>query len=419
VAEVEIVSVTQPRVHGSPAPRETGAEAVATWRADGADSRAERSGSSAVRSGAVTRLLAGLRAWLPFLMICVAPSATAIAYFGFIAADRYVAQAEFVVRSAERNSVSALGALLQSTGLDSAQDKALLVSAYMLSHDALRKLETGVGFSSRMGGDRPDFLAGYPNPLDGETFEELHDYYQRRVTVTNDLTKGTTLLKVSAFTPEDAATLATELLALGERFVNDMNERAQNDALALARREVALGEQRVIENQKAFNALRREQGLVDPSADTELQLKLVASLSAELATRQARLSRLTQDSPASPQIPPLNSEIDALSRQIERERTKLIGRDSALIDSFGAFETLTLERTFATEALLAAQAGLEQARSDVTRQQLYLEPIYSPTTPDYAREPERMRLIAAVIAGSLLIYAVVWLLYANAREHRT
>ena len=54
---------------------------------------------------------------LPFWLIVVIPTAMAIIYFGFIAADRYVSTSAFVVRSPQKvSSVSGLSAFLQNVG---------------------------------------------------------------------------------------------------------------------------------------------------------------------------------------------------------------------------------------------------------------------------------------------------------------
>jgi len=368
--------------------------------------------------GLLTRLWRQFLGWGPFLLLVVAPTALASVYFGYIAADRYVAEAQFVVRSADRTVATGLGAILQSTGLNQGQNDAYIVQSFMTSRDALEQLEREHGFSTLMGREEADLLARWPTPYDAENFEGLYDYYQRRVAVVRDVTSGVSTLSVEAFRPEDALLLANALLAAGERLVNQMNSRAQRDALQLAREEVALAEARVAENQRAFSAFRQQEGMVSPLADAELRLELVGRLSSELSVMEAEIRRLASSAPDSPQLPALRRRASAMAAQIASEKSMLAGADGALSERYGAFESLLLEQEFGQEALLAARAGLEQARLEALRQQRYLETVVSPRAPDDARQPQRVRMIAAIAAGAMLIYAIIWLLWANVREHR-
>jgi capsular polysaccharide transport system permease protein len=363
-------------------------------------------------------LLRRLAAWAPFMLVVGAPLGAAVAYFGFIAADRYVAEAQFVVRSADKTVASGLGALLQTTGLDSGRDDAFLVQNFLTSRDALREIEDNLGYSEIMGRAENDPLAAWPNWIDEKNFEGLYDFYQRRVQVVRDMTTGVSMLTVEAFRPEDARQIASALMEAGEGFINRMNERAQTDTVRFANREVALAEERLAESQRRFETFRRENGLIDPVADSEMRLELIGRLSGDIAGMEAEARRLRRDAPNSPQIPAIEARIDSLQSQLKEERGKLVGGDDALAEVYGSFESLTLEREFAQEALLAARAGLEQARAEALRKQRYLEVVVSPMAPDDAREPRRAMMILTVATSSLLVYAVIWLLYVNAREHR-
>jgi len=361
--------------------------------------------------------MAAVRGRAPFLIIVVLPTALAGIYFAAIAADRYVAEARFVVRGAERGPASGIGALLQTTGIAAAPDDAFIVRAYIESRDALAELDERVDFADMMGSDVADPLARWPNLLEGDSFEALYDYYSRRVLVTQDLASGVSTLKVQAFAPADARLIAATLLEQSEAFVNRMNARARTDTLDLAREEVALAEERVRLNQGAFSEFRRREGLVSPVADSEAQMDLVARLSGERARLEAETRRLAANAAASPQLPALRARIAALDGQIAAERATLVGRSDALSDSYGEFESLLLEQEFASEALMTARAALEQARADAQRKQRYLETVVDPRVPDKAREPRRLMMALSVAATAFLLYAVGWLLWVNAREH--
>ncbi|WP_419177032.1 hypothetical protein [Desulfosediminicola sp.] len=346
------------------------------------------------------------------------PTFLASVYFGLIASDRYVSHAKFIIRNAEQNSISALGAILQSSGLSSGQqDDSYVVVDFMISRDALRGLEETVNYSKLMGLEDADYFSRYPG-FGEESFEDLFDYYENRVVASRDLSTGIVDLTVEAFRPEDAKLIAKTLLSLGEDLVNEMNKRAESDALSLARREVSRAEQRLKDNQVEFARYRLQKGLVSPEADTTALMTLIGELTGELSVAEAELSYLRQATPENPQINVLEKKTETLSHQIMRERSKLVGSDDSLSSSYGSFEKLMLEREFASKALLVAQTGLEQARAEASRKQLYLETIVAPNTPDKARQPKRFLAIVTVSVTSFLLYAIAWLLYVNAREHR-
>ena len=76
-----------------------------------------------------------------FLGIVVLPTVLSAIYFGAIAADRYVSESSFVVRSANNQSnVSNLGALFQNVGISRSQDDIYTVQEYMRSRSALGEL---------------------------------------------------------------------------------------------------------------------------------------------------------------------------------------------------------------------------------------------------------------------------------------
>ena len=65
----------------------------------------------------------------------------------------------------------------------------------------------------------------------------------------------------------------------------------------------------------------------------------------------------------------------------------------------------------------AALASLEIARNDAQRKQLYLERIVSPSLPDSATEPRRLRNIFVTLIVSLMLWGILSLLIAGVREH--
>jgi len=113
----------------------------------------------------------------------------------------------------------------------------------------------------------------------------------------------------------------------------------------------------------------------------------------------------------------LRASVAALQAQLARANSELTGHDNSTTVQLSEFERLQLEQEFATKALASATASLETARQNAARQQLYLEEIVTPQLPDYPIYPRRLLTIALVLALSLLVYGIGWLVGASVREH--
>lgn len=369
------------------------------------------------RAGALSRLWAWGRRRALFLALVVVPTSATAIYMGAIASDQFVSEAHFIVKSANRQNVGGLGAILQGTGLSGIRDESYPVTDFLKSRDALREIDGPIQFRSMVGRTGADFLARFPAFYQDNTFEELYEHYGRIVTVVHDTTTGINTLKVRTFTAEDSQRLAQALLDASERLVNRLNERALGDSVALAAREVKNAEARSASAQKALTEYRVAVGVVDSSSSAKGYLELIGGLERELAQSRAQLAQMQASSPNSPGAQSIRDRISALEQQVSAERRKLVGADGALVGTFAEFNRLTLESEFAAKALLAANTMLETARVEALRKQLYLERVVEPNVADLSRYPRRLLSVLTVFGTALLLYAIIWLVVANAREH--
>lgn len=352
-----------------------------------------------------------------FLAAVILPTALSALYFGVIASDRFVSEAVFVVRSAKSPLPGGLGGLLQMVGISRSQDDSYSVQEYLLSRDAVAALSQRLPLRDMFRRPGADFVARYPNLLQGSTEEELFQYYKSRISVIHGATTGLTTLKVETFRSEDSLAINRNLLELGETLVNRMNERIRADAIRFSEAEVKRGEERLVESQIAITEFRNRELMLDPSKSSLIVAELIGRLSAELAVMTAQLREVQASSPNSPQIPGLERRIAALESQIALERQRVSSTSDGLAEKIAGYERLNLQREFAVKALVSAVTGLETARNEARRQQLYLERVVEPHVADYAEQPRRLRSVLLTFAGSLMLFFVGWLLLAGVREH--
>ncbi len=352
------------------------------------------------------------------LTVLMLPSIMAVVYYGFLASDRYVSEAHFVVRTASRPiSASGFGAILQMTGLSKANDDVHAVQSFMGSRDAVRQLEQNLPLREVYGRSEADFLATYPSVYYGPTFEEFHQYLQSMISATYNVSTGITTLRVQAFRPEDAKAVADELLRLGELAVNGMNARIQEDAMKVSRDEVRLHEQRLIAAQIELTSFRNSELMIDPAGSSVIVTELIGALSGELAKVEAQIREQLTAASDNPALPALRRRAAAITEQIGKERMKISDASSGLAMKISQYERLVLEREFAKTSLAAAVKSLETARTEARRQQLYLERVVEPVAADYPNEPERLLSILSVTSINVIVLLIGWLLYAGMREH--
>ncbi len=365
--------------------------------------------------GRMAQLFRSLNIW--FWAIVGLPTLVAGVYFFAIASDLYLSEAKFIVRSPKQVQTSSIGALLQSTGLGRAVDDTAVVEDFIMSRDAVRKLERENDLRAIF--DRPegDFVTRFPGILMRSDFEALFRRYDHFVSVETDNTSGVTALRVKAYRPEDAQTIARALMGYSEQLVNELNERARRDALGTARREVDRAEQQISQIQKELTTYRVQQKMLDPKTASNGVLELIGQMNAAQATARTQLGELLKNSPNSPQIPLVKTRIASLDTLIAEERAKLSGETNSVVTTLTEYERLTLDRELAEKALASAFTSLEAARLEAQRQQLYIETIAQPNLADYPLYPKRLLSFGMVLASCLLAYGIAWLLVMSAREH--
>ena len=347
----------------------------------------------------------------------IIPTALAVIYFGLIASDVYISESRFVVRSPQRQAPTGLGALLTGTAFSRSQDDTYSVHDFVLSRDALKELDDQLAVRKAYSSKSADFINRFPGLDWDDSFEAFHRYYRNHVTIDYDTVSSITILKVRAFTGEDAKKINDLLLKMGERLVNNLNDRSRQDLIKTAEVEVAVGEEKVKLAAVALAGFRNNQSVFDPDRQSTMQLQGVARLQDELVATETQLNQIQRVSPSNPQVASLKNRAETLRKTIANETAKVAGGGASLTSKSGAFERLALEKTFAEKQLAGSLAALESAKSEALRKQLYLERLVQPNLPDKATEPRRIRSIIMVFVLGLVAWGVVSLLVASIKEH--
>lgn len=352
-----------------------------------------------------------------FLLTVALPTSLAGLYYGAVASDVYVSESRFVVRSPQRPVPSGLGALLQGTVFSRSQDDTYSVHDYIRSRDALRVLEQQLQVRSAYSSPRIDPINRFPGIEWDDSFEAFHRYYNRHVGIDYDSTSSISVLRVRAYTPQDAQRINELLLQMGEQLVNTLNTRSRQDLIQVAESEVRQAEAKAREAALALAQFRQRGAVFDPNSQSALQLQGRARLQEELLAAEVQLAQVRQVSPQNPQVGVLAARVEALRKAVAEAGARVTAGAASLSGQSPAYDRLVLDKGFADRQLAAALTALDTARSEAARKQLYLERLVQPNLPDDAAEPRRLRAVLTVLVVSLVLWGVVTLVLASIREH--
>jgi capsular polysaccharide transport system permease protein len=358
------------------------------------------------------------------LLIIGLPTLVAGLYYAFYASDQYAASGHFVVRhrsdnSATMGTLSLLGLGMPPSG--SIPDT-MVVNDYMASLQMIKDLAPLVDLRSLYEKEDADWWARLRPPWgrDSVSDEDLRNYWHKMAVVHFDQTTGLSKFEVRAFSAEDAKTIADHVFKLSEDLVNRLSERSQEDALALARREVESYRVRALESLDALLAFQERAQQVDPQGFAAARNVIQAGIEQELTQLQAQLEvmrkKLPEDAPGIGQV---RDRLNVVEKQLATERARstvsVSGESAAQI--LNEFAKLKLESEFATQAYMSSLASLESARVEAIRQNLYLETFVRPHLPQIPEYPRAVLNTLLVFVVSFLVWAIGGLLVSAAREH--
>ncbi len=265
----------------------------------------------------------------------------------------------------------------------------------------------------RLVSQKLDLVRMYSNPDDpvfglGEDvrIEALAEYWNRMVKVFYDRSSGLIEVRVLAFDPHDAETIAKTLFDESSRMINELSAIARADAMGYAEEELARAVARLKEARQAKTAFQNRTQIVDPSADIQGQMGVLGSLQQQLAATSIDLQEqlLQGADPSNPLVQKARRRIEAINVLIDQERDKfgstsrVAGNDVAYSDLLAEYEALQVDLEFTQKSYLSAQAARDAAFAEASRKSRYLAMYVEPTLAETPEYPRRLMLIC-LLAG--------------------
>lgn len=401
----------------TPAPQKPAPQKVHVLNANEANKRSMR----AQRRRRIITLIS-------FVLIVIIPTALTTLYYFHFAADRYMVESKFAVRSPS-NTVPSGDLLSMVTTMSSAgstmSDSYMLVD-FIESRDLIDRLNDKVDLRAIYQNENADFLTKLGEDA---TVEELRNYLDRWVSVYFDTASQILTLRVQTFDPKSAQDLSQAIIEVAGDLVNEVSAQARFDSVTNAEREVERIEQQLDEHRQAMVDFRDQRQDVDPEASAGAQIQLLTQLEGDLASARTRLnSLLTYLSEDAPTVRVLKTEIASMERQLQDQRDKFgAGTDSngnpsasngpTISERLGVYEGLSVDMEFLRQAYVTALAAREGARLEADRQQRYLASFVRPSLPEESVYPKRLQNTLVFAAFALMLWGIALMIIYVIREH--
>ena len=342
----------------------------------------------------------------------------AVAYWVFIASDRFVSDANVIIR--KTNSVSAPGfdisTLIAGVAGVNRSDQ-LLLREYLLSVDMLKKLDAELDLRAHYSDKRQDIVSRLW--FQDASMEWFHRHYLSRVSVNYDDFSGVLRIRVQAYDPQTAQATAAMLVQEGERYMNQIGHELAEVQVRFLTTQVNLAQERFRQASQALLAFQNEKGLVSPESTAESMGAMIARLEEQRARIQTQLASLPRTLDQNhPNIAMLRQSLDAVNRQIAQEKAKLAAPSGKTLNfTVEEFQRLEMEVTFTGDIYKTALIGLEKGRMDATRMLEKVSVLQAPTLPEYPMEPRRAYNAVVTLLFAGLLAGILKLLESIVLDH--
>ena len=356
---------------------------------------------------------------LSFIALVLLPIMVAAVYLFVIATDQYVSEFRFSLSSIDPPRLDPLSLLAGNASHSPAGMESQIVVQYITSRAIVDQLDASLDLRRMFSPPEADWWARLPRPT---SIEALVLYWRGQVDPFYDPANGTVVVRVRAFTPAEALQLAKAIVAGSEQLVNELSARARHDTVRNAEAEVAQAEARLKTVLADIRAFRDREGLIDPGKTAEATGTLAARLRDELVRTNADLTTLKSymrdDAPAVKVLKARIRSIETQQRVVAHDLTDPDrSRNDTLSRQLGSYEQLESERRFAEAAYQHALQGLDQARANADRQQVYIASFVPPSLPEEALYPRRWRTLGVVALIAFALWAIGGLSVQSIRDH--
>lgn len=341
--------------------------------------------------------------------------AASLLYLCFFTQNRFVSTASFKVTSPSGGGTDisslqlTLGGAVDAGGMDSQ-----VVNGFIVSSDLLMELEEKFHLNYHFSAPRRDVVLRLSRTA---PLEERLDYYRGKIRCHYDPETGLIMLNVETFDPKLSLTVANHILRKAEDFVNKMNQAVADQQVGFVRKEL---ERAQAELDKANKELTKEQGefkIISPQDVINLKLAVIQELQKSKLRDELDLTTLERDTPESPRIEIVRSQIRSLNERIDIEMAGVSGPERERLNQIlMRFKEIEMKIEFATRMRLAAETLLEKTRVQTIAKSKFFSLIQNPYLPEDIAEPRRWYWAFTITIIGLLVFMGLRALVSSALD---
>lgn len=350
--------------------------------------------------------------------LAVIASLVSAVYWGLVASDRYVSEAQVVVQRTDLPGGQAMDfAGLLGTPAAGRSDQ-LLLRSHLLSVDMLKKLDAELNLRAHYSDERRDPLSRLW--FADASIEWFYRHYLSRISIEFDDYAGVVLIKANAYTPDMAHSISAMLVREGEAFMNTLARNLAREQVVFLEKQTTQMHERAMAARQVMLDFQNKEGIVSPQAAAASANAIIAKLEgqrSELETQRSALQAYLV--PTHPSLVQINQQIAAAERQIKIEQAKLAAPAGKPLNRvMEEFQRLEMEAAFVMDAYKTSLVALEKGRIEATRTIKKLSVVQAPTQPEYPLEPRRFYNALVFMLFAMLFAGVAHLLAAIVRDHK-
>lgn len=352
------------------------------------------------------------------IIATILPSIIVFLYCLLIHDNMYISKSYFTIKA--NNQEKSFDFSIQGLLNGSSNRDLYTATAYIKSLDLFYDLEKNIEIAKHY--QHHDLVSSLSsNPSNFEIEDYWHDVVQTKIDPESEIVE----LSVRSYDPKFSKELSDLILTKVEEMVNNMSNRAQNDAIHNANIEVQKAEEKVKQLTAEIKIFRNEHNYLDPSSEADHLLTIISNIETQISTTKAELSQkqtyLRNDSI---EIVSLNHKIDSYQKELTELRERLASVSSnnneqkeSISHSLGAYENLQLEYQFAKKTLELALTNLETAKQISISKSKYFIEIDSPKISSESQYPKPFIAAFLTLIVTLLGLSTISLLVSAIREH--
>lgn len=253
------------------------------------------------------------------------------------------------------------------------------------------------------------------------TLDEIISYWKSITLVKVNKDSNVITFSIRSFDPEKSTQIVQTALLQCEKLINSMNERARQDSLLLAKKEVDSAKTKFELAQNELKEFRNRHQDLDLKTTASGLQGLIIELEGQATSLRTQLSEnlsyMKEDAPA---IKALKSKLQGVEQQLEIEKKKVtsLSQQGESINTLaGLYEALIIDQEFARKQLEYAMTSYEKAKIDVLSQNLYVVYIAKPSFPDRSLYPQPFIFSLYLFIALNIILAIISVVSAAIREH--